>query len=682
MPVNRMARPSMVARSLLRWCVPLAMGCTGPCSIAQDVRAILDRYTALQAHEGAERASHFLDSIHRVQRTSDAELLTVVLRAGQLRRRGDIAQAYALIDSVAIGSLSAAGPVRYAHASELALILKSLHAYDKAESYALQAYHYAQAFDLGPYQVDALSLIAEMHRRRGAFDLAMARLIEAEKLAVSHGHAEQLCGVLNNRGGLAHSRGLHNEALGLFASARACALEHGLHSLALRSLSNLGAVHYQLDSLLQAVHCYEAAIAAADPLADGAFVAQVTGNLGLLFTEMEQYAKAEGLLRGALASRAAVNDSAGMMDVHLYLAQLLRTVGREREALGQAVIARDLASKAHATERLQQAEFLLYELEDAMGHCEEAMRHLIAQQAARLELDSLAFGETTLRLEVAYETEKKEQALIAFEALRSAERSERNWLLLVSGLLLGVAVLLYRNNMAQRRLRKQERSLHTREVSDLLKQQEINSLESMMKGQERERERVGRDLHDRIGSMLSSVKLQFSALEGRLTKLEDTQRSQYDKLTGLLDETVAEVRRISHDMVRGTLADFGLLRALQDLGEALTAPGKLRVEMSAFGMEDRLPPPFEVGVYRIVQECVSNVLRHAKATELTIQLTRSVHALNVLVEDNGTGFDTDQLKAGLGLRNIKERAAALGGTASIDSALGRGTTVSIDLPLA
>ena len=500
----------------------------------------------------------------------------------------------------------------------------------------------------------------------------------------------------------------------------------------MKSRLNMGGLLLEIGRFEAAEHTYKECLQAARERGDTDNEAKALVNLAALGTRRGSSTNdVLAYADSAVVLLVAINDSLGMAGTLLNKSAALRRAGRPDEAMTTLDTAMAIYRKGGNTGALSEClveaaniEVDLGKPTEAVAHAREAVEMAKASGNARNELaalnalsgalkadgdlaeahdvllrymalsDSVLNERTTHHFAMAEMREKYEARLRLEEIDRLRTESQlsemrvkrRNiivaGLLIVAGFLAALAFLAARNARHQRRLRAQEHALHTRAVSDLLKQQEINSLESMMKGQERERERVGRDLHDRIGSMLSSVKLQFSALEGRLTKLEDTQRSQYDKLTGLLDETVAEVRRISHDMVRGTLADFGLLRALQELGEALTAPGKLRVEMSAFGMEDRLPPPFEVGVYRIVQECVSNVLRHAKATELTIQLTRSVHALNVLVEDNGTGFDTDQLKAGLGLRNIKERAAALGGTASIDSALGRGTTVSIDLPLA
>lgn len=499
----------------------------------------------------------------------------------------------------------------------------------------------------------------------------------------------------------------------------------------MKSRLNMGGLLLEIGRFEAAEHAYKECLLAARQRGDMDNEAKALVNLAALGTR--RGASTTDVLAyadSALALLVAINDSVGLAGTMLNKAAALRRAGRPNQAmaaLGTAMaFYRKGGNMGALSECLVEAANIEVDMgrpAEAAGHAREAVAMATASGNARNELaalnalsgalkasgdlaeahdvllrymalsDSVLNERTTHHFAMAEMREKYEARLrleeidrLRTEGQLSEMRVKRRnnmvaGLILVAGFLAALAFLAVRNVRHQKRLRAQEQTLHTREVSDLLKQQEINSLESMMKGQERERERVGRDLHDRIGSMLSSVKLQFSALEGRIVKLEDTQRTQYEKVTGLLDEAVAEVRRISHDMVRGTLAEFGLLRALQDLGEALYVPGKLNVELSAFGMEARLPQPFEIGVYRMVQECVSNVLRHARATELTIQVTRSGGALNVLVEDNGRGFNATAQDGGLGLRNIKERAAALGGIVNVDSAIGRGTTVSIDLPL-
>ncbi|MBP7515706.1 MAG: hypothetical protein KA791_14220, partial [Flavobacteriales bacterium] len=137
-------------------------------------------------------------------------------------------------------------------------------------------------------------------------------------------------------------------------------------------------------------------------------------------------------------------------------------------------------------------------------------------------------------------------------------------------------------------------------------------------------------------------------------------------------------RRISHDMVAGTLAHFGLEKALEGLCDSVRVTGRLAVELRVFGLENRLERGVEITVYRIVQELVGNALKHAKASELSINLTRTPGRLSVIVSDDGVGFDPSASTEGMGLANVRKRAATLGGEITVDSVRSKGTTVSLE----
>jgi signal transduction histidine kinase len=135
-------------------------------------------------------------------------------------------------------------------------------------------------------------------------------------------------------------------------------------------------------------------------------------------------------------------------------------------------------------------------------------------------------------------------------------------------------------------------------------------------------------------------------------------------------------------MARSTVSQFGLRRALEDLAASIEVPGRLEVELSTFGLDERMDPKIELALYRMVQESVSNALKHARADHLSIQLTRNAGGVNLLVEDNGRGFDPQAVKEGMGMGNLRARAAEFQGVVNVDSKAGRGTIVSIDIPLA
>lgn len=223
--------------------------------------------------------------------------------------------------------------------------------------------------------------------------------------------------------------------------------------------------------------------------------------------------------------------------------------------------------------------------------------------------------------------------------------------------------------------------IEKQKVEELLKKQELKSLNAMMDGQEKERKRIATDLHDRLGSMLSVVKIHFKSVEENLDFLKIQNQNQYKKANKLLDEACEEVRKISQDIASGVLTKFGLTTALEDLRDTLEDSNQIEVEFVSHGLKNRLHLDLEIAIYRIIQELISNILKYANASEISIQLLKSKNGLNIMVEDNGIGFEINNITPGMGLKNIESRVDAFDGSLQIDSKLGAGTTITIDIPL-
>lgn len=254
------------------------------------------------------------------------------------------------------------------------------------------------------------------------------------------------------------------------------------------------------------------------------------------------------------------------------------------------------------------------------------------------------------------------------------------------GLLIGLflfALLLIAFVRGNKQKRKADLAIiEQQKVEKLLKNQELKSINAMIEGQEGERQRIARDLHDRLGSILSMVKVHFMSVEENIEELKVSNKKQYDKANELLDNACDEVRKISHDMASGVLIKFGLVAAIEDLKETLEESNRIEVEFISHGLYDRLDNTIEIAIYRIIQELISNILKYAKATSITIQLISNENNLNVSVEDDGIGFDiNDKKNWGIGLTNVASRVDALGGDLQIDSMIDKGTSISIDIPI-
>jgi len=276
------------------------------------------------------------------------------------------------------------------------------------------------------------------------------------------------------------------------------------------------------------------------------------------------------------------------------------------------------------------------------------------------------------RLEVEYETAKKE-AQINLQQAAIKQKNTLNYILIGSAVaLLVISLLSYRNYRSKQKLQQQR-------ISELEKEKQLLATQALLKGQEDERSRLARDLHDGLGGLLSGVKLQLGAMKGNLIMAEDHARV-FNNALNKLDESIREMRRVAHNMMPEALLNLGLSQALQDYCAGLSESQQFTINCQMYGLDQRMSPSSEVVVYRIVQELLNNAVKHASATTILAQVMRQDNRLTITVEDNGKGFDKDQLDSmqTAGLKNIQSRVHYLRGQMDIQSAPGKGTSVHIE----
>lgn len=305
------------------------------------------------------------------------------------------------------------------------------------------------------------------------------------------------------------------------------------------------------------------------------------------------------------------------------------------------------------------------------------------------------------------EKEKKEKAQLEAENLEKAKTNQRNNFLIML-LLAGIIILasmfaLYRNHQKRQlaefqteqalleadkaHLETQQAQLETNkaymEIDNLLQNQEVVIAQARLDEKDTTYKQIGKDLHDGLGVMLSTIKLYFDGFSEQLKGMKKENEEKREKTFELLDEAVKEVRRISHQMQSGTLKKFGLAEAVKQLGTTINDSGQLSAKVYTHGFKEEKADNIDFKLYKIIQELVGNALKHAKAKQLTINLIKQEDNLNIIVEDDGIGFDTTKIgeKDGIGLKNITYRVIELGGTCHFDSVKGRGTNVIIDIPL-
>lgn len=315
----------------------------------------------------------------------------------------------------------------------------------------------------------------------------------------------------------------------------------------------------------------------------------------------------------------------------------------------------------------------LSEVEEKRGNIQKAFNYLKEFVVVRDTILARNNRERVYELEARFQNAKKELQIQELEADKKIGRL-LNYLLLGSAVtLLVIFILSYRNYRQKQRLQQQK-------IIELEKERQLAATEAVLKGEEQERTRLAKDLHDGLGGMLSGIKYSFSSMKGNLIMTPENLKA-FERSMDMLDSSIMEMRRVAHNMMPEALVRFGLDTALRDFCNDINQSGALKVSYQSIGMADMpFDQTFSITVYRIIQELISNTMKHASAKNAIVQVTRTDGKISVTVEDDGKGFDTSVLNSvkGIGWTNIRHRVEFLKGTSDIHSEPGNGTSVHIE----
>ncbi len=277
-------------------------------------------------------------------------------------------------------------------------------------------------------------------------------------------------------------------------------------------------------------------------------------------------------------------------------------------------------------------------------------------------------------MKIQYERERLRNRLLEEEIINSKKERQVNLLVFSIGVLLSaliIGVLFYQNRIKANQLL----------LTEAKQEQQIISMRSMLDGQEKERSRIARDLHDGLGNLLSTLKAKISTLKIDFDNKGTTRI--YNTASDMIDEACSEVRKIAHKMMPQALKKLGLRKALEDLITKMDMTHPFDAQFLVYGSDKLLNDNTNVMLFRIVQELLNNIVKYAQADEVLLQLTYSDEWLNLTIEDDGKGFDIEQIDSekGMGLKSIEFRTGYVGGNYEIDSRPGAGTLVTINVPL-
>ena len=293
--------------------------------------------------------------------------------------------------------------------------------------------------------------------------------------------------------------------------------------------------------------------------------------------------------------------------------------------------------------------------------------------------DSLTNKDKTValnELEIKFQTAIKDKDIAAKKLLIETQKNKisRNNTLIagISGaavLAVLLLVILYKNAA-------QKQNIQQLEIQTLRRQQEIEILRSKMQGEEQERKRLSRELHDGIGSMIASVIMRLSLLKKQDPALVTSK--DFEEVLQMLQETGQEVRKTSHNIMTDIIDKQSLFEAIKGYCDSISRGSQVKIDVQFYGDSDKFSSHCKHVIYRIVQELVHNIIKHAQATEAIVQGVVSEDSFNLTVEDNGIGFDATSGPKGLGLRNVESRVKSLFGEFHVESSPGKGTTFNME----
>ena len=377
-----------------------------------------------------------------------------------------------------------------------------------------------------------------------------------------------------------------------------------------------------------------------------------------------------------------------LAEARKYFLLNLKANEEDEFAYGIATVKTNLGTVAYkqgdyqtAEKYLNEAESISYEIRDAekildilqqqhfyherIGEPATSLEYLKKYHHLKDSLYDLDKQRQIALLEKKYETAKKEQQ-IEVQAAEIAEKSAENQrnvaiiIGLIIGMTLAVGILLLNRN----RLLKKQRLL-TQEAQIQLKEAQI---EAAITSQEKERSRFAKDLHDGFGQMISILNLNLKSLEDDGKDKHEV----FETSSRVLEEMYQELKGICFNLMPQTLIKHGITAALNEFAARINAADKLYVETDFFGLETRLTEVQEISLYRISQEWVNNVMKYSDATKVTIQITRDEEEMTLMIEDDGAGFDLNELKSGKGngWKNMNSRANLINGELEVDTTPG------------
>jgi len=535
-----------------------------------------------------------------------------------------------------------------------------------------------KALQLARKKADSISVAKLKHQIgvasyfSGKYDVAAKNFLESISIFEKNDDKKKLAPVYNDLAKLYRKTKDLDKAIANYNKADAIYRELNDTAGIAMILNESGVVFEYRNDYKEAINRYTSSMKLAEKAGDSLSVSYSLSNIAGVYVIEKKYDLAiENFLR-ALNIRQLLKDSFAIALTYSDLGVAMNGKGDYAKAIEYLTLSNKMAEQLKYPELQSNNYNELSSVAQKQGDFQKAFEYFNKRSALRDSLFSLEKTKEIQKLNSQYESARKEQQI----------QEQKNRLRLQNYLFIGIAgLILLSALLAHSQYKRYKLKKESQLQAEIMKQQE-EAARAILEAEEKERQRIAKDLHDGVGQMMSAAKMNLSAFESEMQFTSEEQKKALEKVIQLVDESCREVRTVSHIMMPNALLKNNLATAIQEFVNKLSSK-TLQVDVYTDGLEERFDSNVETVLYRVVQECVHNALKHAGATTLDISLIRDKDGISGTIEDNGKGFDPNDKEnfEGIGLRNIITRIEYLKGTVDFDSAPGRGTVIGIHVPL-
>lgn len=577
------------------------------------------------------------------------------------------------------------------------------------------------------WKIRALNILGIIHDVQSKYDSALYYYFKALSLAVEAEDYEQIANCCNNIGLTHWHTNNYKEALNYLFQALDSYEKSGELNPRPSIHNNIGLIYAGLNQFNKAAEYYQKAYRFSSHLNDSLGMGAALTNTGLLHLNFKDYDSAQYYLNSSIVIKEAIDDFYGLCisieskaraymeqgyyekssefyqksmslsetigyqfgkaRAYLGLARLYLRQGKHFSALEMSSQAMDISLQINNDKLIYQTHELLANIYKAVDDYKKAYDHFVKS----VELKNESINHNSLHqiynLELEYAANKSlneirqlskekeiQQLQIEKQRLMLSRKNSTILFIIIASVLILLGVYLFYRNYHHRQ--------HAKLQNTILILTEKRS-RAAVEAELRERKRIGQELHDGLGQLLSVARLNLSVLKSKNSLSENRRQELISAALGSVDKTFTELRNISHNLAPSILSEKGLAGALKDIAVQINQSRQIHVNLEIFGINGAFDNLIENTIYRAVQELLNNIILHAKATMVTLQVIKSKKEITLMLEDNGKGFDPKEVSSFSegGLNNIRSRVENLQGTLYIDAMSGRGTIVTIVIPI-